>query len=92
MCRVLAILLGFVLIGCNTQTKHAAMAECQMKATQVYPHQSGDEARGEAGDYTYLCMVAKGYVSLNDPDRCPIGRGWVGEIDERCYRMAWPWE
>jgi hypothetical protein len=69
------------------------MADCEMKARQVYPHQAGnDEALGEAGDYTYECMTAKGYVSLGDPARCPMGRGWVGEIDEGCYRKPWLWE
>jgi hypothetical protein len=69
------------------------MAECEMEARQVYPHQAGNDTElGEAGDFTFECMEAKGYLPLTDLKRCPLGRGWVGEIDEGCYRKPWPWE
>ncbi len=75
------------LTACDGPTKHADMAECEMKARKVYPHQAGNETvLGEAGDYTVECMEAKGYVLVDDRNRCPPGRGWVGEIDENCYR------
>lgn len=84
--------LAIVWSAYDNQTKAADMAECQMKAMQLYPHQAGDDtALGEAGDYTYLCMRSKGYGN-GDAQTCPSGRGWVGEIDERCYRKPWVWE
>jgi hypothetical protein len=90
--RLLAIAAMLPLVGCDGHTKTSDMADCEMKSRQVYPHQTDETARGEAGDYAYLCMKAKGYVRLQNMDRCPIGRGWLGEIDEGCYRKPWPWE
>jgi hypothetical protein len=91
--QMLAIFAVLPLVACGGQNKHVAMAGCEMKARQTYPNQAGNEtALGEAGDYTFECMEAKGYVRINDLTRCPLGRGRVGELDESCYRKPWPWE
>jgi len=88
---ILALAAAVPLAGCG-QNKREALAECRMKAARVYPDWNrDDEHSGKAGDFTFFCMGAKGYVSADAPD-CPKGRGGVDEVWEACYRKSWPWE
>jgi hypothetical protein len=80
-----------MLSGCG-QNKREAVAECRMKAAQVYPDWNlDDEHSGKAGDFTFFCMESKGFVS-DDPPDCPKGAGGADEVWPACYRKAWPWE
>ncbi len=89
-----AIVLSAGVAGCGSHSEaRIDLASCEVQARHLYPHQAGnDDALGEAGDYAFECMMAKGYVSDSDFSRCPLGRGWVGEIDDKCYYKPSFWE
>jgi hypothetical protein len=93
---VLGVLGAVMLAGCGSQTKRQDMANCTMEALKAYPHENADDhSRGEAADFEYTCMMAKGYVWVDDQGVCPTitdpGNHFM-ETRGVCYRKPWPWE
>jgi hypothetical protein len=85
---LIAIILLLALGACG-EGKRQDLAECRTKAIKVYPNWQRDSMAGQMGDFTFLCMESKGYVSSQT---CPTGAGWLNETEEGCYRKVWPWE
>ena len=85
------------------------LAACQLEAIKIYPHwradwKTDDEPRpgqieggvgglSDMGDFTRLCMKAKGYEYDPDGKHCGLAdtnrfEHWRNQTSERCYRKA----
>jgi len=79
-----AIVLLLPLGACgDSKERGSDLAECRTEAIKVYPNWRTNNLGLDMGDFTFLCMKSKGYVAS---DACPLGSGWEGEIEEKCYR------
>jgi hypothetical protein len=84
---VLALFGGLAVAGCGP-TKAQDMAECQVKAAEIYPHWKDQPAPAaeEATDYIFNCMTVKGYVADARDTSCQIPVEWMVRQNQLCYR------
>jgi len=91
MRKIVAIVL-LLPLGAGGDSKERDLAECRTEAIKVYPNwRTNNLALAlDMGDFTFLCMKSKGYVS-NYATPGPCG-GWEGALEENCYRKKGLWE
>jgi hypothetical protein len=92
MTRTLVVLCALAVGACDDSAPTGQdLAACQVEAIKVYPHWRNNlGVAGDMGDFTYLCMKAKGYeyADLCSSAKTGVSDSWINETSERCYRKA----
>ncbi len=82
--KTLFAMFSLLTLGACSQSKGQDLAACRGEALMLYPNWKDNNSADHMGDYIFLCMKTKGYVTSPD-----CGEGWTGDTNKSCYRKAW---
>jgi hypothetical protein len=82
--KTLLAMISLFALGACGESKGQDLVACRNEALILHPNWKNNNSANDVGDYIFLCMKAKGYVTSAD-----CGEGWTGDTNKSCYRKAW---